>query len=286
MNTKDDFKNLVTDKIVNTIKKGNLEKWICSFKRLSVPTNAQTKKIYQGQNFLNLSLTAFEANYPTNEWITFNQCNALKGQVKKGEKGTKIIFWEIRKHPETGEKRPIVNLSTVFNKSQTTLEEEPKQILEHLDELRNEIDILNFLEAIPHIHSTTIGRAYYTSEDNSVNMPPAKDFISSGHFYACYFHELTHMTGIETNLDRQCYRDFHFKETARAEEELVAELGSAFLSHQFQIEGDLQQAEYINSWLKVLEMNTDLIYDASIKASQAVNFLNRYSQVKTKQEAN
>jgi len=283
MKNKDEFKNLVTDKIVETIKKGNLERWICSFKKMGVPTNGQTKKIYQGQNFLNLSLTAFDANYTTNEWVTYNQCNALKGQVKKGEKGTKIIFWEIKEHPETGEKRPIINLSTVFNKCQTTLLEETPTILEPLEELRNEIDILNFIEAIPHTHSTTVGRAYYHREDNSVNIPSAKDFISSGHFYACYFHELTHMTGIETNLDRQCYRDYHTSEKARAEEELVAELGAAFLSHQFDIQGDLQQAEYINSWLKVLEMNTDLIYEASIQASQAVNFLNKFQQAKIKQ---
>jgi len=197
MKSQEDFKNVITNKIVDTIKQGKLEKYITSFKTLGIPENGISKKPYKGQNFLNLSLTSFAQNYPSNEWLTYNQANALKGQVKKGEHGTKIIFWDyIEDDLKPNKKRAVFQVSTVFNKAQTTLKTITEDI-EPIEAARNEIDILNFIEAIPHKHNKTIGRAFYYREDNSVNIPDSKDFITPEHFYACYFHELTHLTGTE-----------------------------------------------------------------------------------------
>lgn len=284
MKSQNEFKKQITTKIVETIQKGNLEKYISSFKRYGIPVNGISKKSYKGGNFLNLSLTAFEENYPSNEWFTFLQAKELDGRILKGEEGTKIIFWNFDdKNKSEGNERkaPIIKISTVFNRAQTTLETEERKPYQSDEKgLENENEIKEFILNIPHELHTAEGRAFFKKDDNSVNLPGMEDFLGLAHYYATYFHELTHLTGTAINLNRECYTRYHEDVKYRAQEELIAELGAAFLCGQFNIEGKLQHSEYIASWLKVLGDNTDLIFDASIQASKATDFLNKFTEDK------
>jgi len=116
-------------------------------------------------------------------------------------------------------------------------------------------------------------------------MPEAASFNSLDEYYATTLHELVHWSGNESRLDRSFENSKTWGDEAYAAEELVAELGSAFLSAQCGIKGKLQHAEYLNNWVKVLKQDDKAIFRAASKAREAAEFINELALEKQQENS-
>ena len=270
----------VTDQIVAALEKGVVP-WVCPWDRsMGLPRNGSSNYIYKGINVW----ACWASGYGDPRWYTFNQVRKYASHVRKGEKGTLIVKWLFLKVEEkdaqgnkTGRTRnvPRLKVYSVFNHSQVEWadDKEPK-----LPETGLAIDP-NVACAEAAALLTTVGirignggaRAYYNKADDTVNLPPANAFKTAEGYWSTALHEATHWTGHAS----RCNRDMsgRFGDESYAAEELVAELGSAFLCADFGIQGSLQHPEYIGNWLTVLKGDKYAIFTASRLAREAVALL-------------
>src|SRR4030088_790340 len=114
-------------------------------------------------------------------------------------------------------------------------------------------------------------RAYFVPSHDFISMPAFQAFKGADHFYNVAFHELTHWTGHKSRLDRDLKTRFGAR--AYAAEELVAELGAAFLSAEFGFDGDVRNAGYIATWIELLKSDKRAFFTACSKASKAADYL-------------
>jgi len=271
----------ITEKIISVIEAGEANggiKWAGQGASASLPINLKTGNPYNGVNVLLLWATAQERGYTSNYWLTYNQAKEMGGQVRKGEKATTGVFWGTREitdeddnGDETTRKAAFAKAFSVFN-------------LDQIDGLTvpdaapagHEWDAHQAAEALIKASGARIieggARAFYRPADDEIHMPDRERFENAENFYAVNLHELTHWTG---HVDR-CARDLkgRFGDDAYAMEELIAELGAAFLCAETSINGRIENhASYIKSWLKVLKSDPRAIITAASKASQAARFL-------------
>ena len=115
------------------------------------------------------------------------------------------------------------------------------------------------------------GEAYYVPSQDFVSMPAFKAFKGADHFYNVAFHELTHWTGHKSRLDRDLKNRFGARQYAA--EELIAELGAAFLCAEFGFDGDIRNAGYIANWIELLKADKRAFFTACRKASKAADYL-------------
>jgi len=115
------------------------------------------------------------------------------------------------------------------------------------------------------------GEAYYVPSQDFISMPAFQAFKGADHFYNVVFHELAHWTGHKSRLDRDLKA--RFGAHTYAAEELVAELGAAFLSAEFGFDGDVRNAGYIATWIELLKADKRAFFTACSKASQAAHYL-------------
>ena len=115
------------------------------------------------------------------------------------------------------------------------------------------------------------GEAYYAPTDDFISMPSFEAFKGADHFYNVVFHELTHWTGHASRLDRDLKNRFGSR--CYAAEELVAELGAAFLCAEFGFDGDVRSAGYIATWIDLLKADPRAFFTACSKASKAADYL-------------
>jgi len=237
--------------------------------------NIISKQPYQGINRLILGMSG----YTTPLWASYKQWQQLGANVKEGEKGTQIVFYSpiVKEsiNPDTGnaEKSAYHCLKTyyVFNAAQVEgIEiEKPAPTLETFNPVPALEDrILKTGALIKHGDS----RAYYRPSEDFIGMPDKNTFKSENHYYATVLHELTHWSGAKHRLDRT--KGARFADAAYAFEELVAEMGAAFLCQDYGIEGDLRHADYIGSWLKCLRADNKAIFNAAALAQKAANYIN------------
>jgi len=246
---------------------------------LGAPKNAVSGRPYSGVN----QLVLWCSDYATPLWLTFKQAKDLGGCVNKGEKGTTIVFWKFLKKEEDGKKVtiPFARAYVVFNVEQTSVARE--KYAKHLpppppandngdsgNERRDDCEA--FIKGTGAKFSEGGDRACYSPNGDWVKVPAFDQFKTSEDYYATSFHELVHWTG---HNDR-CKRHFgeRFGSDAYAAEELVAELGAAFLCAEHELQAQLQHAEYVDHWLKVLKGDNKAIFTAASKARQAVQYLN------------
>jgi len=210
--------------------------------------------------------------------LTFNQAKELGGSVQKGQKGTQCVFWgsrEIEEENDNGEtearKASFAKAFYVFNLDQIDGIEAPATA-----PAGNVWDAHAAAEALIQASGARIleggTMACYAPLKDEIRMPDRDRFQNAENYYAVALHELTHWTGHAT----RCARDLksRFGDEAYAMEELVAELGAAFLSAETGIAGQLENhACYIKSWLKALRRDPRAIITAASKASQAARFL-------------
>lgn len=256
----------ITDLILSKLAAGVIP-WRKSWATLA-PQNFLSKNTYQGINFLLLSSLDFTSQF----YLTFKQCKDKGGHVLKGSTGEPVIFWKMieNKRSETGEEFPLIRYSTVFNLSQTSLFEEAPA--EEAGELVNAADFLNSLQHIPNIKNN-VNRAFYSPALDYISLPPLSQFDTEAEYYSTLFHEIIHSTGHSAKLNR--FKPLTYKgDDVYSFEELVAEIGSAFLCSMCGIDNTIDNsAAYIASWSKVLKADEKMILKASTQAKNAVNYL-------------
>lgn len=286
----DQFYAELTAKIINLMETEgtNWTKPWTATAATGMPHNAVTNRAYRGGNVLQLMYVAMEKGFTSNQWATFNQwSNALgndkvekKDQVqvvRKGEKATEVLLAKkimVKDKENPGEKKQIFWMTTykVFNIEQ--LENVPAKFettAEPVEFEPNEVDA--WVEALGADIRYGGNSAHFAIVQNYIQLPQREAFHSDDGFYGTMFHELTHWTGHESRLDREIAN--RFGDDKYAGEELVAELGSAFLSvkHGITPEPRPDHARYLNSWISNLKSDPKAIYRATAAAIDAITFM-------------
>jgi antirestriction protein ArdC len=250
---------------------------------LGIPQNISSGHEYNGTNILILWIEQMVHGYPTNKWLTYKQAHQLGANIIKGEKGTGILFAKPIKYtnevknPKTGKledtefQRMATKAFTVFNIAQVeNLPEKITNLLEvqsiNEDERNEAIESLIKGSKAEIIHGGDM--ACFSPAGDCIEIPEFKQFRTANNYYATMFHELTHWTGGKSRLDRDMTGYFGSEEYAF--EELIAELGSAFLCADTGVKVEMRHEAYIQSWLKALKNDTKFIVQAATKASKAV----------------
>jgi len=289
MATRLDVHQHVTDQIIAAIEKG-AGSWEMPWHRpgtaLQLPVNVESEKHYNGINILNLWIAAETRGYASHLWGTYRQWEQRGGQVRRGEKASLVVLYkdldvEID-NAETGttevEKRMFARASWAFNIAQVDgIEPEPVPSQPDLTEVLSHVDRYIAHTGARIEHGGTM--ACYRPSTDIIQMPDRTCFIGTATstpteaYYHTTCHELVHWTGAQHRLDRDFGK--RFERDARAVEELVAELGSAFLAADLGINAAPRQdhAQYIAHWLAVLKSDKRAIFTAAAAASKAVAFL-------------
>lgn len=277
----------------------------------AIPHNVRGTS-YRGINTVILWLSGFDYKSPQwgtyDQWKKLSQKHAIsKGEftlesgrkgpwkkttkwygVKKGELGTTVIFWKpqtYKKNEGTDEEEErvsfILKTYTVFNRDQTELPPLPQ--VEGSEFEAKEFNDMerDFNDALHHYRRTTKGaevklkhggnRAFYTSSADRIAMPERKQFESNLHYLSVLGHECIHSTGHALRMNRPLGNGFGSKEYAF--EELIAELGSAFLMGAFGLSGDMRHTEYLASWIRILKDKPEALMEAASKAQKATDFI-------------
>ena len=279
----------ITNQIAEAIKTGTKTydmPWHRDLIANGRPVNALTKRQYTGVNILSLWGVATEKGYDTNEWATYNQWVELGAQVQRKEKGTISVFYKRYQreetNPDTNEPQRretyVARASWLFNAAQVAGYAVQRPQRRNLVTIR---DRAQTFVAAQHADIRHGGqRAFYRPSSDHIQMPDQDRFrdtetgSATEHYYSVLFHELTHWSGHPSRLDRNL--SGRFGDQSYALEELVAELGAAFLCADHQVSNRPREdhASYVDNWLTVLARDHKAIFTASSKASQAAEFLN------------
>jgi len=246
------------------------------------PRNFISGRAYNGINVLLLGLQGRASPY----WLTYRQALEAGGQVRAGEKGTRIVFWKptsyTRVDPATGEPVEHEGLLTrtyvVFNVEQCDGLQIPKETvftMEGEDAERCERFVRNVTPA-PRFQ-TGGDKAYFYPALDYIQLPALEAFSSYAGFAATQFHEMVHWTGHPSRLDRATLRDAgRFGDENYSKEELVAEIGSGFLCAMLGVENAntwQNSVAYVQNWLAALKADRTLVVGAAQQATKAVNYL-------------
>ncbi len=249
---------------------------------------------YSGINILMLWSAAMASGFVSPIWMTFKQALELNAHVRKGEKGSLVVYANSITRKETDDKtgdeteREIHFMKgyTVFNVEQieglpTHYYVKPEPRFSPVQRIEHAESFFGNLRADIH-HGGT--QAYYAQESDYIQMPPFEAFDSAGSYYATLAHESTHWTKHPSRLAREFGRK-KWGDEGYAEEELVAELGAAFLCADLELSLTPREdhASYIAHWLTVLNNDKRAIFRAAAHAQRAANFLHR--QQPAQQEA-
>ena len=249
---------------------------------VAMPRNAVTARAYSGVNILLLWFAGIEGGHAAQHWLTFRQALAAGGSVRKGERGTTIVYADSFT-PQTERVRaeaagetpgviPFLKRFTVFNVAQC--EGLPEGIAPAPLPLP-EREIVPLGESLIAASGVDFriggGEAIYSPAHDFVQVPPQAAFFDQINWYRTALHELTHATSHPTRLDRKLTTDSGSKDYGR--EELVAELGSAFLCASLGIVPTVRHADYIGGWLAILREDNRAIFRAASAASKAADWL-------------
>lgn len=236
-----------------------------------MPHNGSSGRAYSGINVLILLMRKVVSGYCSNAWLTYKQAQALGGQVRKGAKGESIVYWQVREQEDDAgnvTKRMILRMFTVFNVEQcdglegSTFAPEPIEAG----------DICERLRAAGARITLGGNSASYSPAGDYISMPAPTAFESIEHYHSTLLHEATHWTGHKSRLGRDLLN--RFGSDAYAAEELIAEMGSAFLCGQLGVQmHGLQHSNYIGHWLDVLRADKRAVFTAATAAQKACNFL-------------
>ena len=277
----------ITRRIVDQLEAGRLP-WVQPWGRgadtpeTGLPRNALTGRGYSGINILILWGAVIERGYPAQGWLTFRQAREAGGSVRKGARGTCVVYAdrfvpeaERQRARETGEAPrsvPFLKRFTVFNAAQCEgLPDDLPAPAAPLPE-REVVPVAEQVIAASGVEFRIGGaRAFYAPGPDYVQVPPQPAFFHQIDYYRTCLHELTHATGHASRLARDLTDPFGSKGYAR--EELVAELGSAFLCAALGIRPTVRHADYIATWLDVLREDSRAIFRAASAASKAADWL-------------
>lgn len=275
----------ITKQIIEAIEAGaeNYKMpWHVNGAETVLPVNASSRRSYRGVNVMILWAVAAKKAYETNLWATYQQWRDLGAQVRQGEKSTSVVFWKFfderneRDEPAEADERKnrkgaMARAYHVFNAAQVEGYEMPA--IPRLRETERIERAERFFNGLGADIREGGSQAFYSSAEDYIQMPPFAVFRKAEFRYSVLAHEVTHWTGAATRLNRNLAA--RFQKEAYAAEELVAELGSAFLCAELELEIEPRRdhAPYIQSWLNVLRNDKRAIFTAAAKAQQAVDWL-------------
>lgn len=273
---------IITDRIISQLEKGTVPWQRPWSKEGAWPKNLVSGKEYRGVNVFLLSAGGYTSPY----WLTFKQAQDLGGSVNKGEHGSPVIFWKVNEREKESpegetktEKSMILRYYTVFNLSQMVLPEKHIPLATKTELTFQPIEVCeNVVAKMPQKPIIRHGeqRAWYKPHADLVNMPKYGTFTIPEAYYSTLFHELTHSTGHFSRLNRSGITELtHFGSTNYSKEELVAEMGAAFLCGHTGIENHTidNSASYIAGWLKKLRGDSKLVILAAADAQKAADFV-------------
>ena len=261
----------VTNRIIDQMEQGIIpwqKPWIASGQAIS----RSTGKPYSLLNQMILGKPG--------EYVTFKQCQAEGGKVRKGEKSHMVVFWKFieQEDEETHEKKqvPFLRYYSVFHIDQCEglkakhMPELPATA--KADESAENIIAAYVKRSGVRIINQDGDRAFYSPASDSITLPLLAQFAETAEYYSTAFHELTHSTGHSTRLNR-LEKTAYFGSEAYSKEELIAEIGASALVNHAGLETSTSfrnSAAYIQNWLKVLRDDKRFIVSASGKAEKAV----------------
>jgi antirestriction protein ArdC len=244
---------------------------------------------YRGINVLLLWAEAMTRSFAAPIWITFRQALALGGHVRKGEHGSTVVYANKITRTDSGNEGqeverqiPFLKAYTVFNVDQ--VEGLPAHFYAVVEPKLDAAQRIDHADAFFAATDADIrhggGQAYYALQPDYVQMPPFECFEDPEAYYATLAHECTHWTRHPTRLDRDFGRT-RWGDEGYAREELVAELGAAFLCADLglELEPRPDHASYIDRWLKVLKDDRRFIFTAAAHAQRAADFLHQRQAV-------
>jgi antirestriction protein ArdC len=277
--TKQKPNEIITGKIIEALNRGIIP-WKQPWETLEVMS--VDGRPYRGVNRILLSW----AGYSDPRFITYRRCAEMGGNVRKGEKGFPVVLWNSRKVDVTEKDKqgnkitvtkqvPFMRYYYVFNVEQCDGLADKLKPLERksidfrpIDAARRIVDGFVNKPTIRHGGSG----AYYSPMTDTVQMPNPEAFHSAEHYYATEFHELIHSTGHTDRLNRE----FSAYVEAYSKEELVAEIGSAFLCAEAHIDSSElgeNTVAYIQSWIQALRNDHNMVIQAAGKAQKAADFI-------------
>lgn len=239
---------------------------------------------YSGINILTLWATAMERGHAAPLWMTYRQAQELGGQVRKGERGAPVVYANtlLRSEPDerTGEDTeraiPFLKSYTVFNVEQ--IDGLPAHYhvpaTTHLNPDDRDATAEAFFAGLGADIRHGGGSAFYRMADDGIQLPPFESFLSAERYYATLAHECVHWTRHPRRLDRS-FGQKRFGDAGYAREELVAELGAAFLCADLglALEDREDHAAYIEHWLGVLREDNRAIFAAAAHAQKAADYM-------------
>ena len=277
----------VTQQVITALEAGTVP-WTCPWtlgQSSLLPANLTSGRRYRGINVLLLNLRQLASGYTHSRWLTFQQAHAVGARVRKGETGTRIVFFKLLEREGAPDRAPraandepqrkvvpLLRSFTVFNEDQ--IDDLPS----HLRWPEPPTNTWTPCDAAQQVLDTSGAqirhggeRAYYSPALDHIQLPPATSFIDAEGYYSVALHELTHWTGHSSRCDRPLLGRQHIE--AYAFEELVAEMGSAFLTSHCGLPGVVHHASYIQAWLAALRNDKRLVFSAAALAQKAVDFL-------------
>lgn len=272
----------ITSVILEAIEKGCEQFQMPWNSTLSVPRNAESGRLYRGINVLVLWAMTQRFHYATDLWATYQQWSQVGAQVRKGAKSATVVFWKFTDgDPKDQDDDPSTTSSPtshcfakayhVFNADQVDnfAISAPVTFSENQRIEKAE----RFFKQTGAVIEERGSSACYDVGADRIYMPPFAQFLKSDFFYSTLAHEVSHWTGAASRLNRQLAN--RFGSEAYAVEELVAELGSAFLSAELGLASEPRSdhAPYINNWLRLLKSDKRAIFTAAGHAQHAVDWL-------------
>lgn len=292
-----DFRQELADKIIKAVEENRApwqQEWTTGAN--SAAFNGKSEQKYRGVNAVNLAMVQAAQGYERNDWYTYKQASELGGQVRKGEKGTRIELWRFTETQDLTDENgkpmfdkdgkpikqevrldtPRVQYFTVFNGSQIDNMPEKKIEVEQRKVEALEVGEKLLSNAIAgmgvNFEHTTSDKAYYRRSEDRVVVPNRDQFNDAGAYYSTALHELGHATGHEARLNREMGSRFGSPDYAR--EELRAEIASWMTSMETGLPHDPNNhAAYLQNWLGALKKDPNELFVAIRDASKIVDFI-------------
>jgi len=288
MKTKNIKPNVMKDMQANIIKlmKTEGDNWTKSWVEVGLPMNMKTKKNYKGGNVFNLNFVVIKNEWKCNQWATFKQWSDMGYKIKKGSKGSQVYYWELREKKVSwlteGEKAKYLatkklptyllqKFAFVFNGVQ--IEDFKFEAIKlHKTKLdQNDVIMIEkFIENTgAHIVHGSQDGAYYDRFMDFITMPDKKDFFTDVDYFSTKLHELTHWSMTKDRTNRVA------EGLDYATEELVAEIGSAFLCAHLGISKTPRKdhAKYLNAWIQKIEDSEKALTKAFTLAQKSLDCL-------------
>jgi len=294
-----DFRQEVTDNIVRMLERGVApwqKPWEPGASSLGMPINPTSERAYRGGNAIHLMAIGLQRGYEDPRWMTYKQASENGWQVRRGEKGTQIEYWEAKEASDETQPSPSDGRSDASTADSNNAGVAKSQFIHRVYTVFNAQQIDGIPLHTPKQHTTfeavqageqilsnsganiahdQADRAFYSRSQDAIHLPPKDAFKEAAGYYGTALHELAHWTGHPSRLDRSTLTEsYRFGDVNYAKEELRAELASVFLSAQRGIPHDPEQhAAYVNSWIGALRRDKSEIFRAAHDASKATDFI-------------